>query len=582
MSKKRLLVFLMIISYVVADARTNIIVKNQQEFDELSKNIVSAIKQGDKDIFVIIIPGIEYVAKDHHIHLAHINAPSINLNIVGNGSVIIPKGNNYQNGDDYDDVFSYNNSWMFNSFDVPLWTYYSYAQGLVEVVDSKTCRIKTDYQFARNLDIENAYILIPEWCQTDIYKVNRMDDKYVYFNVDNIRKSYNGGYLVNDDYNYGNKKIRYKLCNIGAQDVLNIQNKRITLPEGVEFVREGQINNYITLQSSTFNSVTICGLELRGNSYSNSTPAVFICDTNSNGIWIKNCVFRGLRGTAISIETTANVTITDNLFYDCHYYGVCSDNGSKNTVIDNNTFELMGKRMQCSFCISCKGEGYYVARNVLKNFGYGGIGVGVWHGHTKDYPSSGVVEYNELFFTENYLKDINDRCIMDGGAIYVWTNNDKAIIQNNFIHDFSGIKDNRGIFCDDGAKNFVIKNNIIINIHNSYCIDSRRVSQYEQKIGHTNVNNVITNNIVDGEIRFNGREMADNGCVLGTVYYLNKSTAKKPRFNISNVFENGRIEMIDYIVRDNGCLYIKKKSFKRIARNPELKKMMMFFNIKST
>ena len=91
---------------------------------------------------------------------------------------------------------------------------------------------------------------------------------------------------------------------------------------------------------------------------------------------------------------------------------------------------------------------------------------------------------------------------MDSGVIYVWTQTDGITIHNNYIHDISGIKDNRGIFCDDGAKNVTITGNVIQRIQNSYCIDLRNVTFVAEKVPDHNIGNICTDNLVDGDIRF--------------------------------------------------------------------------------
>lgn len=555
------------------NVKTTIYIKNQSDFEQITDHVKESIKSGQTEIYVIFPRKQAFVAKEKHILLGWLNAPNTSIHIEGNGCVLLPEGKEYHQGDTYEGTFSYDNSLMYNNEDVPVWSHYSYAKGLVEVVNGKTCRIKLKKSVDKNLDLINTYILLPEWCQSDIYKVTRIEGEYIYFAVDWIKKSYNGGYLVNDDYSYGGKQIRYKLCNIGADNVFDIQNGKVSLPNGVKYVRQGQIHNFLTIQSSQFKSVTISGLEFRGNSFSDSQPAVFVCDTQCNSIIIHNCKFNGLHSTAIAIESTANVTVENNSFKDCHYYGVCSDNRSKSTVIKNNTFETMGKRMTCSFCITCSGVDYYVANNVIKDFGYGGIGVGVWHGNEQDYPSNGIVEKNELFYTKDYLQNVDNNCIMDGGAVYLWTKNDGAIIRNNYIHDISGAMDNRGIFCDDGARNFVIENNVITNIYNSYCIDSRRVAVMEPQIGPTNVNNVIRNNVVDGKIRFVGREAVDNGCEYGTNYYLVDQSGKLPLRNIENATKTDEDVALIYTGMKKGRIGLDSKSYRRMKKSPVWKKV---------
>lgn len=546
-------------------------IKNQTDFDHITEKIKDAINSSgdDNDIIVKISPGI-YTAREQHIYLVWIKAPEKRIKIIGHKTVIVPQGNVYKSGDDYAGVFSYNNSLMSERNDISIWSSFRYANGLIEITDkdAKKCRLKTEGVVANQLDCLNTYILIPEWCQTSIYKVDDIEKDYIYFKADNLKISYNNGYIVNDDYNYGRKQIRFKLCNSSdTNDIFRIENNKVYLPKGVNYVREGLVYNYITVQSSAFKSIELSGIELRGNSFNNSKPAIFFCDTSCDDVFIHNCSFRGMHGTVISVESTYNVRIKDNDFLDCHYNGIYSDNSSKGTIITDNTFTRMGKRMQCSFCITCKGEDYYVANNVLCDFGYGGIGVGVWHGANHTNPSRGVVENNELYYTSNYLNDVENNAIMDGGAIYIWTINDGAIIRNNSIHDISGIKDNRGIFCDDGARNFQIYGNVITNIHNSYCIDSRRVSSMESSIGPTNVNNFISENIIDGSIRFQGNEKK-SGCKYGTNYRLVEINDNDIiNDNISNVSISGDMVSLQYLGSKRNKIVLSKKDFKQLRRS---------------
>ena len=315
-------------AFVNANATTTIYIKNQSDFEQISDRVKEAVRAGERDVVVIFPKNQSFVAREKQIMLGWLNAPNTSIHIEGNGCVLLPEGKVYHNGDTYSGTFSYDNSLMCNNADVPLWSHYGYANGLVEVVNNKTCRIKPKKSVNKNADLSNTYILIPEWCQTDIYKVTRIEDDYIFFAVNGIKRSYNDGYLVNDDYNYGGKDIRYKLCNVGERGLLNVQNGSIIIPQGVDYMREGVIHNYITIQSSTFKSVSISGLEFWGNSYADSKPAIFICDTKSNSIDIRDCKFIGMHGTVISIEKTANVTVEGNSFKDCHYYGVCSDNES--------------------------------------------------------------------------------------------------------------------------------------------------------------------------------------------------------------------------------------------------------------
>ena len=54
--------------------------------------------------------------------------------------------------------------------------------------------------------------------------------------------------------------------------------------------------------------------------------------------------------------------------------------------------------------------------------------------------------------------------------------------------------------------------------------------------------NVISNNIVDGKIRFEGRDASDNGCVMSSNYDLATKNGDTPKHVVSNVqIESGNI-----------------------------------------
>lgn len=180
----------------------------------------------------------------------------------------------------------------------------------------------------------------------------------------------------------------------------------------------------------------------------------------------------------------------------------------------------MGKRMQNTFCVVCRGDDFTVSDNELTDYGYGGIGAGVWYRHDQPNPCKGVIENNTLVYTDEYLQAVEDNCIMDSGAIYLWTKNDGTVVRSNRIMGYAGMKDNRGIFCDDGARNVQIYGNLITGVANSYSIDSRRCANVEDVCGPANINNAVYDNIVDKPIRFQGRNGVENGCSSGPNYMI--------------------------------------------------------------
>ena len=95
--------------------------------------------------------------------------------------------------------------------------------------------------------------------------------------------------------------------------------------------------------------------------------------------------------------------------------------------------------------------------------------------------------------------------LIDGGAIYCWTQNKDVVISNNYIHDISGPHGNRGILADDGSINLTICGNRVMNVSPSYCIDIRKAKRVawrrKSKIKKVNVGNKIYDNVYDGRVR---------------------------------------------------------------------------------
>ena len=75
----------------------------------------------------------------------------------------------------------------------------------MEITDfeNKQCRLKCKESHFLNGDCNRAYILIPHWFKSSIYKIKKIEKGYIYFTAPDLAISYNKGYNVNDDYNYG-------------------------------------------------------------------------------------------------------------------------------------------------------------------------------------------------------------------------------------------------------------------------------------------------------------------------------------------------------------------------------------------
>lgn len=553
--------------------RSLVEIRTQRQFDELQQRIVETILAGDTDIKVLIKPGT-YVAHEKHLSLINVIAPETTIRIIGEKAVIIPQGKDYYDGDAYHGSFSPNNSWMTGAKDVPVWSDIRYADGLIEVVDEihKVCRLKSIEPLNNNADAHDIYILLPHWFRSSVYRIDSVQGQFLYFVAPDLSVGYKQGYNVNDDYNYGQQPIRYKLCN-KVDGYLRIVQGRVVLPKETPRAREGKVKQFVVVDGCHLKSMEMNGLQFLGNSFVENQGALCFCKNDCREMVIRNCSFNGIRSNVITLFATPNVSIEDNSFCDCYYQAVMSDNGSAHTIVKGNTFTSMGKRVNNTPCVRCSGENYHIVGNTFIDYGYCAVKVGVWYKHCPDNLCYGIVENNNMLFSNSYISCISDYGLMDGGAIYVCTKNNGVIIRANNIHGYVGLKSNRGIFCDDGAFNFQLIGNKITQTPNGNSIDARRVKEVEESVtlgtgvANSNVNNVIRNNFVDGKIIFAGNERDENGCVKGVNYILLPRLGKFCENIYQNVYEEAKDIFVDCVIKSDGTVEVNRKDYKNIKKS---------------
>ena len=267
-------------------------------------------------------------------------------------------------------------------------------------------------------------------------------------------------------------------------------------------------------------------------------------ETKASDIEIAGCTFAGQMGRIVSAYSTDNLLFRDNYVTKNYEWGFLADNMCSNAYVVDNVFEDNGLGLSYARCVTCMGKDYYIARNTFKNFGYCAVSVGLYYGDKKKCPPCGIVENNHMYYDAEHFNNAWKYTIMDSGAIYLWTQNDGAIIRYNNIHDYTGMSENRGIFCDDGASGFSLYGNVVMNVNNWYAIDSRRVAGTERGKNarsfamRNNVNNVVMYNVTDGTINFVGREEKSNGCFKGANVLLKKSGEQQRGSQVKTTYKN--------------------------------------------
>ena len=460
-------------------------VRNQLQFETMNDEISKAILAGKKNIQVKIGPGIYQFHQEHICRRTE--SADVSISFIGHDTIITSDKNFVTTGGKGSG-----------------WLELCYADSLIQVIDEKEklCFIPYANNMNEGMKKNLEQVQITQWFRAKTYQIVLVDETGIYFIAPDLMWE-NGyghkGYNVNFDYLYLGKKPRFRF---------------FTTSQNPDCVA----SRFITLENCSYRSLTINGIDFR----STNKGSVLLSMTNVSAeqISIRNCSFNNIRGSGVGyFSRTGNVVFDNNKVSETGGDELFFSNDCSNIRITNNMFSNCGQNLGNTFCVRCYEAEYYIANNTFCNFGYGAIGVGMWHGFTKNYPSRGIIENNELYFSIEYFKDAWKYMLMDSGAIYTWSQNDEVIIRYNYIHDYTGAGDNRGVFCDDGANNVKIYRNVIVNTPNSYSIDSRVVDDQHPET-RNNENNFIAYNVVDNGIRFQGQKNENRHVVKGPNYLI--------------------------------------------------------------
>lgn len=502
-------------------------VNSQEQFDRINEEITNAINAGEKNIIVRIAKGV------YHFHECHIirkneDASDVSISIEGKKTVITSTDNDNLTNEP-------NNPWLEM---VRMDT-------LVKVLDEdqKLCFIPYKNTFSDEERTNLKKIQITQWYQAPIYSVSEINNEGIYFIATNLNYEKGWykyeGYNVNFDYLYYGVLPRFRLYDITKAPNCSA-------------------SRFVDLENCKYRMFNICDIQFVGNR--SGKALIGMSKVNAQQILIQDCTFDHIRGNVANFNGTGNVLFDSNVIQNTDGNEVRFVNNCPNVRVTNNMFHNCALANGQTFCVTCWESTYYIANNTFSNFGYAAIGLGVWHGFEKKYPSSGIVEHNEVYFTTDYLFDSWKHMLMDSGAIYTWTQNDNVIIRYNYIHDYIGAGDNRGIFCDDGSANIKIYGNVILNIPNSYNIDCRMTR--DQKNGlFNNSNNFMAQNVLDGSVRFMGYADEERHAIKGTNFIMKKDVDRP----FENKFANLEIMVNDLEVESITIsdTWFKKKCKKR-------------------
>ena len=499
-------------------------VRNEEDFKNVNITILNAIKSGEKNIVVRMKRGTYHFHRNH-INLYGLNNPETSIIIEGNGSVIYPEFKEYSGSlvDSsirccvFEGKISPESIFITDNGEIlDVWTSMRHSMGAVEVKDKNTASISTEFCGHMSTDSE---IRIPHWYYSTQYQISNISDQGVItftpkkskeFDVD-----YRKTYVLDYDFAVSGESVRYQCFNLVNDEVPYYYGKKLFFPAKYKSIYDCLAAQFIVLESTTLSQFIVKGL----NCYGSRGGGHFInlSGVTAQRISFEKCHFKGIKSTLLMINRTDNVSFSNNTVKQCFAQGIYSTNGSKNTIVNNCLFSNNGQNMLQHMCIYCAGEDYHIYNNTIRDFAYAAIFVGIHHSNKNYNKSGGVIEDNDIYYSEEYFKNFWRYTLADGGAIYISTKNDEVIIRNNYIHDYIGISGNRAIFGDAGAKNVIIYNNVIKRVPNYYAIDLYRVESVDKYISDANSGNHIFANCIDGAYKIGGRDdisCSDGGNIL--------------------------------------------------------------------
>lgn len=532
---------IMIFAPVCRACPKRIIVKNQSEFNDLQSQVTKFIEGGCNNIKIILRPGVYYYQKKH-ITLQDVNKPKLTISIQGDATL-------FPIADNHSPVTPYRSLFVGDASFTP-WTEMFSSNGKITIVDSNDKEFKLCRSDSEEISVGD-FVLVTKWYTSGIYKIIKFDKTYIYFEAPDTRyREQYGDYDINYDYIYKKEYPRYKLF-IKSQ-----------IPMDCYCCGNSQ---FLYCNNCVVKSLTIKGVHFVGGA---NEPLLQFEDVKAEKLYFSDCAFRDLMGDVIYGKNSNVFFVNNCLFQNCASDVIRTDNQTHNMTIISCKFESCGQHLSSPSCIVSSGINYTISNNIFVDFYGRALTLGAYFSMGMNTHSSGMVKENEFYYTDEFFNSASHNLLMDNGAIYVNTINDELIIKNNYIHNIAGAGDNNGVFMDDGARNTNILGNIIINTPTGHAISSRRVKSVEELAGETNVGNVIRDNFIGGNIRFEGREESNNDCEIGTNYILSNGVVTTYNNKLENVSITGDYIPLTYVRINSSQIELQKTSYSDIDYIP--------------
>lgn len=532
-----------------------LVVRNQEEWNNLSKSIKERVDDGCKDLLVSVTAKVlRYGAQPFK--LEHINDSDVNIKIVAKNTLMIPEGQVFDRKSlsrgEYHWVmpckkFGLNNlafddrnknlSLLDDVFliDSRIEEVTKYGEEEIQNRDGslykrivKIWRFKTDLPNISENNCKDFYILLTRKWTSCRHRVLKVEDGYLYFYLrsEDAESLYQMCMDPNSDNKSYRTSPRCRFVNRPNREGVFICNDSIYVPMEIGGLTVSGNYQFFVVSDCCLNSLDVEGFRILGAS---GYSSIYVHNSRfTDCMWIRDNEFAYLSASAINIDNSENISVYKNSISQTRVNAIRC-NGHRLSVW-KNTLKNIGYMLQSS-AISFSGTDIHIFENDIEDFYFSAIGMGCTASNDNSEPLTYIVERNKIHYSYSFRDSYLEHTLADGGGIYVGPQNTRGIIRYNYIEGVKGIGENRGIFLDDGGKNLAIYGNLVINTDNSYDIDLRYCRTYTKGIPDHNTYNYVFHNVITGYYRFE-EGLTSSTCVVGDNVLVGKAR-KKNKINIS-------------------------------------------------
>lgn len=458
-------------------------VTGQRDFDRLGERIDSVLATGERNVEVCFEPGT-YFFGEEHLKFSEKDAKDVSLRLTGNGAVLVGSRSSEDPSPAFGNGFvDLERQCAFDALapvrKAGFWPIHiPFSKGVYAL------RAKGEADVSE-ADAAGMKIILSQWFVGAVYDVVKISRGWVYFRRVPYRTR------IWSELRFGRCLPRYMLFS----------------PRKAASAYPCAASNFLSVDDSHFGSVVLEGFHFLGNG--DGGRLLRFSGMEADSVVVRRCTFEGIRSRGILVERTDHFQLMDNDFREGALNQVYVDKTASDAIIERNRFTHNGLLMTNDPVVDCKGSGFMVRNNYFEDFSYSAVGAGLHFTDSCGLVTSGVIEKNEICMSESFRQPPM-RSLIDGGAIYVWTQNKNLLIRENYIHDIAGPHGNRGIFGDDGVVNLHICDNTVVRVKDSYAIDVRRVHRVGRRrnsaIRRVNVGIVVRGNTYDGRLRVHVRK----------------------------------------------------------------------------